>query len=300
LGMSNGTHSQRMSFKTQAVKSFYSSFVESNEQSITLSFINDHSCPNELGDIKCKFYNDWISSVGAIDELHPMGGGGKLKSFESYNIADVEEELMDSTDQLTENTDSVIGLVEPQTTSTIDITPEKPSLGSESLEMDSDSLSSAKTSLDDLLGGFKDSINTSVNQGENAVQSSLNTITTSITSIKKSASETADSALSKVFSTFNQTGELAGDRLTSFSTDLREAIKKTTGASVEVLRGAIVAVEESIVKGASFVVYSYGSAKELLPPEIRGALNLSEERATKILRPIGATFQQVYYTWHIL
>jgi hypothetical protein len=54
------------------------------------------------------------------------------------------------------------------------------------------------------------------------------------------------------------------------------------------------------VKGASFVVYSYGSAKELLPPEIRGALNLSEERATKILRPIGATFQQVYYTWHIL
>jgi hypothetical protein len=59
-------------------------------------------------------------------------------------------------------------------------------------------------------------------------------------------------------------------------------------------------VEESIAKGASFVVYSYGSAKELLPPEIRGALNLSEERATKILRPIGATFQQVYYTWHIL
>ncbi|XP_011037368.1 PREDICTED: uncharacterized protein LOC105134600 isoform X3 [Populus euphratica] len=293
LGMSNGTHPQRMSFKTHAVKSFYSSFVESNEQSISLAFINDHSCPNELGDIKCKFYNDWISSVGAIDELHPMGGGGKLKSFESYNIADVEEELVDSTDQLTENTDGFIGLVEPQT-STIDITPEKPSLGSESLEMDSDSLSSAKTSLDDLLGGFKDSINTSVNKGENVVQSSLNTITTSITSIKKSASEAADSALSKVFSTFNQTGELAGDRLTSFSTGLREALKKTTGASLEVLRGAIVAVEESIVKGTSFVVYSYGSAKELLPPEIRGALNLSEERATEILRPIGATFQQVY------
>ncbi|KAJ6975785.1 hypothetical protein NC653_031577 [Populus alba x Populus x berolinensis] len=294
LGMSNGTHPQRISFKTQAVKSFYSSFVESNEQSISLAFINDHSCPNESGDIKCKFYNDWISSVGAIDELHPMGGGGKLKSFESYNIADVEEELVDSTDQLTEKTDSFIGLVEPQTTSTIDITPEKPSLGPESLEMDSDSLSSAKTSLDDLLGGFKESINTSVNKGENAVQSSLNTITTSITSIKKSASEAADSALSKVFSTFNQTGELAGDRLTSFSTGLREAVKKTTGASVEVLRGAIVAVEESIVKGTSFVVYSYGSAKELLPPDIRGALNLSEERATKILRPIGATFQQVY------
>ncbi|KAJ6379298.1 hypothetical protein OIU76_016008 [Salix suchowensis] len=293
LGMSNGTRPQRMSFKTQAIKSFYSNFVESNEQSISLAFINDHSFPNELVDIKCKFYNDWTSSIGAIDELHLMGGG-ELKPFESYNIADVEEEFVDSTDRLTENTDSFAGLVEPKTTSTINITPENLSLGPESLEMDNDSLSSAKTSLNDFLGGFKDSINTSVNKGENAMQSSLNTITTSITSIKKSASEVVDSALSKVFSTFNQTGEVTGDRLTSFSTGLREAIKKTTDTSIEVLRGAVVVVEESLVKGASFVVYSYGSTKELLPPEIRDALNLSEERATKILRPIGATFQQVY------
>ncbi|KAJ6433475.1 hypothetical protein OIU84_017212 [Salix udensis] len=292
--MSNGTHPQRMSFKTQAIKSFYSNFVESNEQSISLAFINDHSCPNELVDIKCKFYNDWTSSIGAIDELHLMGGGGELKPFESYNIADVEEEFVDSTDRLTENTDSFVGLVEPKTTSTINITPENLSLGPESLEMDNDSLSSAKTSLNDFLGGFKESINTSVNKGENAMQSSVNTITTSITSIKKSASEAVDSALSKVFSTFNQTGEVTGDRLTSFSTGLREAIKKTTDTSIEVLRGAVVVVEESLVKGASFVVYSYGSTKELLPPEIRDALNLSEERATKILRPIGATFQQVY------
>lgn len=294
LGMSNGTRPQRMSFKTQAIKSFYSNFVESNEQSISLALINDHSFPNELVDIKCKFYNDWTSSIGALDELHPMGGGRELKPFESYNIADVEEEFVDSTDRLTENTDSFAGLVEPKTTSTINITPENLSLGPESLEMDNDSLSSAKTSLNDFLGGFKDSINTSVNKGENAMQSSLNTITTSITSIKKSASEAVDSALSKVFSTFNQTGEVTGDRLTSFSTGLREAIKKTTDTSIEVLRGAVVVVEESLVKGASFVVYSYGSTKELLPPEIRDALNLSEERATKILRPIGATFQQVY------
>uniref|UniRef100_A0A6M2F763 Uncharacterized protein n=1 Tax=Populus davidiana TaxID=266767 RepID=A0A6M2F763_9ROSI len=35
-------------------------------------------------------------------------------------------------------------------------------------------------------------------------------------------------------------------------------------------------------------------AKGLLSPKIRGALNLSEERVTEILRLIGATFQQVY------
>jgi len=88
--------------------------------------------------------------------------------------------------------------------------------------------------------------------------------------------------------------------LTSFSSGLREATQKATGTSVDVLRVAIAAVEESIAKGASFVVYSYGSAKDLLPPKIRGALNLSEERVTEILRPIGVTFQLVHYTWHVL
>jgi hypothetical protein len=221
---------------------------------------------------------------------HTLWEGGKLKFLESYNISDVEEGPLNSADQFADNTDSLIRLVEPEITSTIDITPENPSLGSDSLEMDNDSLSSAKAGFDDFLGEVRDSINTSINKGGNVVQSSLDTIT----------SEAVDGALSKVFSTFDETGELAGDRLTSFSSGLREATQKATGTYVDVLRVAIVAVEESIAKGASFVVYSYGSAKDLLPPEIRGALNQSEERVTEILRPIGVTFQLVHYTWHVL
>uniref|UniRef100_A0A6N2KZK8 Senescence domain-containing protein n=1 Tax=Salix viminalis TaxID=40686 RepID=A0A6N2KZK8_SALVM len=184
------------------------------------------------GDINCNFYKDWDSSVGTIDELHLMGRG-KLKLLESYNISDVEEGLVNSADQFAENTDSLIPPVEPEITSTIDITPENPSLGS-----------------DDVMSG--------------------------------GASEAVDDALSKIFSTFDQTGELVGDRLTSFSSGLREATKKAAGTSVDVLGGAIIAVEESITKGTSFVVYSHGSAKDLLPPEIRDALNLSEERVTEI------------------
>ncbi|KAJ6951995.1 hypothetical protein NC653_041227 [Populus alba x Populus x berolinensis] len=197
--MSNITHHQRISFKTQAIKSFYSNFIES------FTFINDHSCPNELGNINCNFFKDWDSSVGAIDELHPHPiGGAKLKFLESYNISDVEEGPLNSEDHFADNTDSLIRLVEPEITSTIDMTTENPSLGSDSLEMDNDSLSSAKAGFDDFL------------------------------------------------------------------------------------------VEESIAKRASFVVYFYGPAKDFLPPEIRSALNLSEERVTEILRLIGATFQQVY------
>jgi hypothetical protein len=163
---------------------------------------------------------------------------------------------MNSADQFSDNTDSLIRLVEPEIPSTIDITPKNPSLGSDSLDMDNDSLSSAKAGFDDFLGEVKGSINTSVNKGGNVVQSSLDTIT----------SKAVDGALSKVFSSFDQTGELVGDRLTSFSSGLREATQKATGTSVDVLRVAIVVVEESIAKGASFVVYSYGPAKNLLPP----------------------------------
>ncbi|KAG6736899.1 hypothetical protein POTOM_060169 [Populus tomentosa] len=93
--------------------------------------------------INCNFYKDWDSSVGAIDELHPHPiGGGKLKFLESYNISDVEEGPLNSADQFADNTDSLIRLVEPEITSTIDMTPENPSLESDSLEMFCDNLAS--------------------------------------------------------------------------------------------------------------------------------------------------------------
>ena len=56
---------------------------------------------------------------------------------------------MNSVDQFAENTDGLIRLVEPEITSTIDITPENPCLGSDTLKMDNDSLSSAKADFDD-------------------------------------------------------------------------------------------------------------------------------------------------------
>ena len=61
--------------------------------------------------------------------------------------------------------------------------------------------------------------------------------------------------MSKVFSTFDQIGELAGNRLTSFSSGLREATQKATGTSVDVLRVAIVAVEESIAKDLLLLLF---------------------------------------------
>jgi hypothetical protein len=52
-------------------------------------------------------------------------------------------------------------------------------------------------------------------------------------------------------------------------------------------------VESSLSKGASYVVYLYGSAKEVLPAEIRDSVNVYEGKATQILRPVGSATQQV-------
>ncbi|XP_024044796.1 calcium sensing receptor, chloroplastic [Citrus clementina] len=289
LGLKNGTHLQRVCFKTQATKSLYSSFVE-NSKSVSIDFIN--SCPNELDDISCKPSNAWSYSVEAANEMNPMGSG-ELKYIEDSSVPAVEEGLVDFADRMTENADKLMAPVEPKATLTIELTPENPTTTFDSLDMDNSSISNIKSSFDDFLAGVNESFSSSMIKGENAVKSSLDTITSSLTSIKKSTSEAVDNVVSRVFSSIDQTGGSAGSKLTNFSTDLKEASSKATVAAVDVLRNTIVALEESITNGASFVVYYYGTTKESLAPEIRDALNLYEDRAVKLWRPVGSALQQV-------
>lgn len=289
LGLKNGTHLQRICFKTQAAKSLYSNFVE-NSKSVSIDFIN--SCANELDDIDCQPSSAWSYSVEVANERNPMGSG-ELKYIEDSSVSAVEEGLVDFTDRTAENADKLMAPMEPKTTSTIELTPENPTTSFDSLDMDNNSISNIKSSIDDFLAGVSEFFSSSMVKGETAMKSSLDTIASSLTSIKKSTSEAVDNVVSRVFSSVDQTGESAGNKLTNFSTDLKEASSKATVAAVDVLRNTIVALEDSITNGASFVVYYYGTTKESLPPEIRDALNLNEERAVKVLRPVWSALQQV-------
>lgn len=291
LGLTNRIHLQRISFKTQATKSSFSGFVE-NTQSVPVDFSN--SCPSELDGIKCQPTDAWSSLVGAINDLQPMESG-ELEYVDTSGVPTMEEGLKDFTDQMTENVDKLMGPVEPETMSPIELTPENPAPLLDSLDIDSNSTSNVKSSFDDFLARASETFNSSINKGENAVKNLLDTITSSITSVQKSALDVVDNALGGVFSSVDQTGNLAGNKLMSFSTNLTEASSKATVVAIDVLRRTIVALEDSIVNGASFVVYYYGTTKEMLPPEIKAALNLSEERAIEILRPFGSAFQQVCY-----
>lgn len=278
LGLPNGNQSRGEIFKTQAIKSFYS---------------NSHSCLTKSDYLGCKISNVWSSSIGTINERHLLGRV-EVNYIENSSTAAVEEEFMDLMEQSPQNSNILLGAVEPETISTTEMTPDYSTSVSDSLDMNNDTLLNSKTSIDDFLAGVNKSLNASVNKGENVVKSSLDAITSSITSITKRSTAAVDNAISGLFSTADQSRELAGNRLTSFSSDLKEAASKASVVAVDVLRRTIVAVEDSLTNGTSFIVYSYGSAKERLPPNIRDALNLSEERAIELLRPVRMVFQQVY------
>ncbi|XP_050258604.1 uncharacterized protein LOC126703621 [Quercus robur] len=278
LGLPNGNQSRGEIFKTQAIKSFYS---------------NSHSCLTKSDYLGCKISNVWSSSIGTINERCLLGRV-EVNYIENSSTAAVEEEFMDLMEQSPQNSNILLGPVEPETISTTEMTPEYSTSVSDSLDMNNDTLLNSKTSIDDFLAGVNKSLSVSVNKGENVVKSSLDAITSSIISITKRSTAAVDNAISGVFSTADQGRELAGNRLTSFSSDLKEAASKASVVAVDVLRRTIVAVEDSLTNGTSFIVYSYGSAKEMLPPNIRDTLNLSEERAIELLRPVRMAFQQVY------
>ncbi|KAK6255520.1 hypothetical protein SCA6_016825 [Theobroma cacao] len=282
LGMSNGNHLHRMSFKPQAMESFYSNFVESAEQPVSMDLINRYSCPDELDDVKCTFSNEGSPSIQAINESTPFEVG-QLKYVETSSLSAAEEKLVDLTNQSAESTNDSVGMVGPETVTTVDMLPDNSTAASSSLNFDNDSLSSVKTGLDDFLSGFNESINSSVNKGENAVKSLLDNITSSINSVTTSASEAVDNVQAS-----------ASNKVSNLSNDLTEALGKANAFLVDLLRRTIVVVEDSLSNGASSLVYFYGSAKERLPPEINDALALYEERTGTALKPVGAAFQQVY------
>ncbi|CAK9154941.1 unnamed protein product [Ilex paraguariensis] len=291
LGLSDEIHLEEFSLKKQAVKSFSSRFFESTEQTGCMDFINLSSYQNEVEDIKCEFPNKWNNSSGAATGHYAMGMGD-LQFVESSSVSTGKEELVDFTYRLTENTNALTEASDPQTMLRID----GPTSESDLLNTDNDSLSSGKTNVENAFAGISESVSASVNKAQNALKNSLDTITSSVTSAFKGANEAVDDAVSNVISAVDQTGELVHKRLTGFSSDLKDASSRVGIIAVDVLRRTIVAVEDSLTQGATFVVYAYSSAKELLPPEIQNVLNLSEENAVNFFRPAGTAFQQIYIT----
>ncbi|KAL6221437.1 hypothetical protein ACLB2K_009188 [Fragaria x ananassa] len=291
--LSNAMHFQRDSVKAHATKSLYSNVVKITEQSIPMDFVNRSFCSNESDNISCKYSDVWSSSRETGDYQHSLGRF-ELKYVENSSLLTTNEGLMEFTDQSTENAGTLYTQVEPETMSATDLAQGTSTSVSDTIDMNSDQLSSAKPSIEDLIDGVTNSFSASVDKGENALKSSLDTISSSISSVVERVNEAVDNAVSGVSSTVDQTGQLSSTKLTNFSSDFKEATSKGSVIAVDLLRRTIVVVEDTLANGASFAVNSYQSFKSFLSPDISAALNLSEKRASELLGPAKDAFQQVY------
>ncbi|KAG5147058.1 hypothetical protein JHK84_032601 [Glycine max] len=273
LASQYGAHSLRNSFAVQATKTVLGSFSSTSESGYLTS--------------------TWGYSPVLTDGHHSLSNG-EVRHTESYHLSTVPDELADFAEQATEGSNTLVTPAQPETLSAADIMPENFTSSPSSINVDNESLASTKASVGDLVAGFNESFNASINEGQNALRSSLDTATSFVDSIVKTATESVDNTFSKAFSSVDQTGELANKKLTSFSSELTGVTNKAPAVAIDVLRRTIVVVESSLTRGASYVVYLYGSAKELLPAGIRDTVNVYEDKATEILRPVGSATQRIY------
>ncbi|ESQ44110.1 hypothetical protein EUTSA_v10005829mg [Eutrema salsugineum] len=280
FGNSNGTHLPKV-WGTRAMGSF------ATEQPVSTELLSSlHQ--NELNRINYTVY----------DMREAVKNGGLTYVESAVDVSPDEAVVSDvspvdniAAETSTENSSNLIVSVEPGTISTPDISPDTSVSLPDALD---GSLPDAKASFEDFSSGVKESFSSSLNQGENAVKNTLDSFSSSVTSITKTASEAVDSAFNTAFSTLDQTGDVAGDKFSSFSAGLKDASNRAGYLAIDLLRQSVSIAESSVAKGVSFAVYSYGSAKQLLPEDVKNVLTSSEAVALKVLRPLGAVLEQVY------
>ncbi|EOA25401.1 hypothetical protein CARUB_v10018733mg [Capsella rubella] len=319
FGISNGTHLQK-SFLPQATGSFFTDTIDKIEQPVsTLGSL----CRNELDRINCVYDmseavvvgDGGLTYVEIGEDAFPVEAVPTDVSPVQAVVVDISPVESLSAETFTEKTSNLIKSVESGTKSTVDISPDSDVSLPDTLDLNpgslpdskasidkfssgvkeslSSSLPDAKASIDDFSSGVKESFSSSLSQGENAVKNTLDSFSSSVTSITKNASEVVDSAFTRAFSTLDQTGDIAGDKFSDFSIGLKEASNRAAAIAIDLLRQSVGIAENSLTNGVSFIVYSYGSAKQLLPPDVKSALNSSEDVALKLLSPVGAVLQQV-------
>ncbi|KAL2332604.1 hypothetical protein Fmac_013817 [Flemingia macrophylla] len=270
LASQYGTHSLRNSFAVQASKTVFASISSSTESGYITS--------------------SW-GYLPVTTDGHQLLSNGEVRHIERYSLSTVP---VNFAEQSIEGSNTLVAPAPPETLSSTDITPEKFAPSPSSIDVDNESLASTKASVGDLVAGTNESFNASINKWEDALRSSLDAANSFVDSVVKTATKSVDNAFGKAFSAIDQTGELTNKKLTSFSSGLSGVTNKAPAVAINVLRRTIVVVESSLTSGASYVVYLYGSAKELLPAGIRDTVSVYEDKATEILRPVGSATQRIY------
>ncbi|KAK1313282.1 hypothetical protein QJS10_CPA06g01475 [Acorus calamus] len=248
-----GIHDRGISFKSHALKSPISLYVETPDHLGSAECPNITSYPSEFDDIVAKpskdyFYKKSEELTGLLKEVNASQSELTITNGVGGDVSNAESNVF--------------------STNSISV--------SSKLEAANNELSGLKESFQKFLGEINDTVNASINEARDFVNDTYRTATSSLTYTVKSVSETSEKTAS------------------NFSSEFKESTFRTAGLAVDILRQSLVAVGGTLTKATDFVIYSYGSAKDMLPPDIREPLNLLEERALAIVRPVGTALHQVY------
>lgn len=130
------------------------------------------------------------------------------------------------------------------------------------------------------------SFGTTVFQTEDAITEKYDELRNSFYDTLNNVRRSVDAAISGLFSSVDVSKSQVSSAIQVKASD-------AGGVTVELLRKGIYSVEVSLSNAGSFVVSLYGSAKTALPPNVRDALDLSEEKVGQILTPVSVAFQKV-------
>ncbi|KAG6425897.1 hypothetical protein SASPL_110105 [Salvia splendens] len=152
---------------------------------------------------------------------------------------------------------------------------------SHSFDMDEDSLSYLEAKLSDIVSILRESAADASKIGESVLKNTNRAVSDSIDEIILFVKKSAGS-------------QSPGGMLSGLSSELKEASGRAGPFALDVLRGTIVVGEDSLIRGGKAVAYAYSFVKGYLPPQVREAFGVSEERVEKVLYPVGTALHQVY------
>ncbi|KAL0380476.1 UNVERIFIED_CONTAM: hypothetical protein Sangu_0111900 [Sesamum angustifolium] len=278
------------SYKRRPATCFYSNYVGKGEQCSSMDMINK-SYQTVLANIKPLNHSSF--QVDVIDESYRLGPNNLIFVDSSSNTTG-DNQLPDLSAKTIDNSDLQPNYAATDLSASINGLPvDPPPPISDSLNIDVNPLSAEKTNFSDIVAEMNDSIADMINGGDNVLNKSFDTITSSLNAALTNVNEAVDNVINDILSFINKSGESATNKLTGFSSELKEGSGRAGFVALDVLRQAIIVVEDSLLVGAKNLGYAYGSAKEFLPQELQDALNLSEASVLKVLIPVGTAFQQV-------
>ncbi|KAL5990806.1 hypothetical protein ACLOJK_011710 [Asimina triloba] len=320
FGMPNGVHTSEATFKTQATKALYTNSVERSGQSGIGSVNNmpvygDQSDNIMDGFLDEEFYRESqkrIDSIQSINESNPslsvevdqildgqtMTGSSASSSVELQFAPPVNMDepprLPDELNPSTVLSESAASEQLSTANTTSNISLETPTSISDTVDATNDAFAKLKQSVDHLISGANESVDASVDGVQNTFRNTYDAISASLSNGLKSMTESFENATGGVASSIDNTSEVASNQFSAVTSALKESSYRAGTVAVDVLRWAILAVGDSLANAGSYVVYSYGSAKALLPSEVQDVVSLSEEKVVTVLAPVETAFHQVY------